>query len=545
MTSPILPRLAQLAAVSALLVFAVSLALHHPDPATGAEARYLASLAAIVLLSLSLAARTAPQVVVASSLGAVLLALPGAQGTRGGLFVAMLAIAVMWTTWQTFSRSSKPALAELAGLTIAWQALAKSDRLVDLQIDVRTAIWLIALPVAAAAATAWLARLRGGPVALVTFAPLLLLIPGVGVVPTAVLVIVAAAGAHRPAALSSACWVVVASAVALWRLPEVGPALLVLVAALVMFELPGWRWLPAAGAACWAATTGTPFDGSLPTVGWLLLAFPALTLCTRQRAPLAAAGLGLALTYSSGQDPANLAPAVALLAAAVPVGEERGGFQARWSLGLLFLGALAAAYPWLQRPMLDPPPSIVGQPVITLAIAALVAAWLAWRFRGRRFLAPVSSVLLLTGAWFLVPAPARSLLGGDPVLVSAEANQWQGAVDARVVRSVTVDSFLSRSGELESGQAIGAIRLWNSSGELREFVLQQGVHTADWTAGRTVGAESPTPWISWVAPDGRLAQRYRTTWRLDPPFAAERLEFVSSPGLPGDPELAILSVVVR
>lgn len=312
MTRQLPLRLAQLATALALVFFAASVARHHPDAATAAEARFLAVLAGIVLLALSISARFAPAVVASGPLIALALFLPAAEGSRGALIGVILVVAVGWSTWRTFIGVDLPRLTDAAAVALAWQALARGERMLTLELTPGTAVSLLALPLAAAAATVWLARDHGAARALVALSALLLLIPGTGVVPVAVLALLAAGAGGRASSLPNAALIVATSAVAISRLPAAGVPVLILVGALALGQRAGWRWLPVAGAGVWALTQWLPTQWPPPSMAhaaWLGFALPAAFLTTRDRWPFAAAGLSLALAYGGGE-PAALAPAV-------------------------------------------------------------------------------------------------------------------------------------------------------------------------------------------------------------------------------------------
>ncbi|MCZ6508205.1 MAG: hypothetical protein O7A04_09210, partial [Acidobacteria bacterium] len=357
MTRQISHRLAQLATVGSLFVFARRLAAHHPDGATAAEAEYLALLVATVLLGLALSARTAPAIVSGGALIGIALCLPAAQGTRATLIVALLASMIAWCTWWAFASSRKVAFSEVGGIAIAWQALMRSDRLLDLRLEPGTAVWLVALPLVAAGAAVWLARQHSAVAGLVLLAALCVLIPGLGIVPVAVLLVAAALGARPEVSRAGDAVALGACVLAIWREPEVAPALLALVTALALAHHTRWRWLAPAAALAWAATrilqSGSVEPGAT-MLGWILLGLPLALLGGPDRRPLALTGLALAVAAAGGE-PVILAPAVALLALAVPTEGGARRLQAAWSLVLLTAVAMAAAYPWLRRPLVDPP----------------------------------------------------------------------------------------------------------------------------------------------------------------------------------------------
>ena len=556
MTRQITHRLAQLATASTLIVFAWSLALHHPDAASAREAGQLAVLIAAVLLALSVSSRTAPAVVTGGGLIGFALCLPAAMGTRGALVGALLTATVAWCTWRAFAGGRAVRFLDVAAVAIAWQALLRSDRLLDLSPQPASVLWLsgwlLALPLVAAGAATLLARRRGGPAAFTVLAMLIVLIPGAGVVPVAALVVIALTRLDGPSSAATALGSTVACSVAIWRLPSSAPALLILAASLALNRFAGWRWLPAVGSVAWAlgrwAILGAG-EGVGTTLGWLLLGLPlALSAGSTQR-PLALAGLGLALGSASDADPALLAPAVALLALAVPIDSWRQRLQAGWSLAILSGFSTAAAYPWLRRPTLDLPSHVAGVPVLAIGLLIVVASLIATRMiRLRPPLRPLwaGPLLLLLGLGLASSLRSSApLLTSEAIVLSAKSAVWQTPIGPESVRSLTIDSFLTRSGGIASGRVVAVVRLVAADGERRELSLRHGEQTADWAARRLGRDDAPPPWLSWVAPDGSLAQRYRVTWSLPSPFPAERLEIVRRNDLPPDLELALLQVSSR
>lgn len=544
MTRQLPLRLAQLATALALVFFAASVARHHPDAATAAEARFLAVLVGIVLLALSISTRLAPAVVASGPLIALALFLPAAEGSRGALIGALLVAAVGWCAWRAFMGVSPPRLADAAAVALAWQALARGERLLALELTPATAVWLFALPLAAAAAAVWLARDHGGARALVAFSSLFLLIPGAGVVPVAVLALLAAGASGRASALPNAVLIVAASAVAISRLPAAGLPLLILVGALALGQRAGWRWLPAAGAVVWALTQWPP--ASMAHAAWLALALPAAFLTTRDRWPFVAAALAVALAHGGGE-PAALAPAVGLLALAVGPSPARERWQAGWSLALLGMVALLACYPWLRRPALDLPSHLASWPVAALvlpaiALAALVGRDVRWPRWARTTTAGLLLAALAATAFLL---PGRSLLRGDAVTLTAQNVRWSSRLSGKPLRQLTMDTFLTGGGDLEPGLEVATVRLLGPGGARRDLVLRYGEHTADWSAHRLDPATSPEPWISWLAADGTRAQRYRAVWNLESPLPARRIEILRPAELGETPRLAVLWVSVR
>jgi hypothetical protein len=544
MTRQLPLRLAQVATALALVFFAASVARHHPDAATAAEARFLVVLVGLVLLALSLGARCAPAVVASGPLVALALFLPAAEGSRGALIGLILVAAVAWCTWRSFMAESTPRLADAAAVALAWQALARGERMLALDLTPATLVWLLALPLAAAAASTWLAREHGGGRALIALSSLLVLIPGAGIVPVAVLALLAAGASGRASALPNALVIVAASTLAILRLPAVGLPVLILVGALALGRRAVWRWLPATVAALWALSLWPP--PSTTHVAWLALALPAAFWTARDRWPLVAAALALALAYGAGE-PAALAPAVGLLALAVGPSPARERWQAGWSLVALGVVALLAGYPWLRQPVLELSSHLAGWPVIALVLPAIALVALAGsesrRPRWARAAASGLVLAFLAACAFLLPG--RTMLRGEPVTLTAESATWSSPLDGKPVRRLTLDTFLTDGADLDSGLEVATVRLSSADGAARDLVLRIGEHTADWSSHRRDRAAAPRPWITWLAAGGARAQRYRTIWRLETPLPASRIEIRRHADLGEAPQLAVLWVGAR
>lgn len=553
MTRPITQRLAQLATAGAVAAFAWSLAHHHPDPSTAAESGFLALLLGITLTALALSSRTAPAVVPGGALIALALCLPAAEGTRGALVMVLLVATVAFATWRTLAVGGRVAFLDFAALAIAWQGIARSERLFEWQgISSHSLIWLLAFPLAAAAAAWWHSRSHGGTNTLILLAAICTLAPGLGVVTVAVLVATAALTGERGRSWQAAAVAAGACVVALWWLPAVGPALLVLVAVLALRHFPVGAWLPVAGALAWAVATIVATGGSFQALGWLLLALPLAALAPAATRTLLLAALALALAHGPGAEPTLLAPALALAVLAMPRERSARRLQAGWSLTLLAFASVTAAYPWLRHPLAEPTPGLwplalgAGAVALGYLVVQRAAQWRAiplWR-----------TAMVLLGVIALIAAwrqPQRHNV--EPIVLTSEQDTWESVPAAGTLGTLTVDSLLSGGHALRPGQPVAYLLLTAAGGSQQRLVLRYGQHTADWSARRQrpVAGEhalqmpSVPPWLTWYAGAGSLAQRYRATWRLDQPVAAERLALVRAHDLAPEVELTILSVATR
>jgi hypothetical protein len=541
MTFQLSQGLARFATAGAVVALAASLAAHHPDAATASESGFLALLCGLVLAALAFGRRTTPATVVGGALVAVALWLPAAEGSRGALIGLLLVVTVGWATWRTLATTERATWLETAAVVLAWQALLRSERLLHFAWTPRTAVWLLALPLAAALALWWHGRQADGPPALVLLAALAGLGPGWSVLAVAVLVIAVTLTSERLPTWPAATLATAAGATAIWWQPAAGPSLLVLITALSWRRHAFARWLPALGALAWVGL-GALDDPSVGALAWLVASLPLALLAPRAERPLLAAALVLALAPAPAA-----APALALAALTLPATGPWRRLQAAWSLGLLAALAVAAAYPWLRQSPAAPPFAVSSEMLALAAAAALTAGALALTYHRSARLpsrsAPLALGAVLVGGAMLAPAPP---LISDPVVLSRSEPALQVALPAGEVSELTLDSFVSGSGSLESGRSVARIHLTSGDGSRREIDVRLGQHTADWAARRLGGpAAIPTVWLSWLAADGTLAQRYRARWTLDSPIAVRGLEIERPDDLPPTVEVAILAVSLR
>jgi hypothetical protein len=538
MTHPTTHSLARLLAAAGVIVLGRTLTAHHPDPATAAESGFLTLWAGGVLGSLVLCSRATGAVVAASLWCAVAFGLPGAAGTRGALVAAALVAVASWSTWRSLAGEGAVRWGDALGLAFAWQALLRGVELAAGPSTLETVIDLAGPPILLAAAAVHLGRAAGRERVLVALAPLVLLAPGLTLVPAAALMALAVAGADRPPTWRETAAVGGAAALAVGQSAAVGVPLLVLVGALACRHHRGWRWLPALAAVGWAVGR-SPVD--LAAGAGLLLAVPFAVLAPRERWPCLAAACALGLGTGSLGDPTALAPAAALLAASVPEAKNLRR-QAAWGLGLLTIGSLAATYPWLRHPFHQLPDRHLGLPVPVLVLIALAGLWLLSRRPGATRPAwMLGLAAAVAAAPFL--APVQTLME-TPVVLDAETDAWRAVPPLAPIERLSVDSFLMNAGDAGDGSVVATVRLFTVDGEVLERPLRLGTDTADWAARRG-GRSGPQPWLTWVAADGSLAQRYRTDWHLARARRIERLEITRAGESPSPLELALLQVVVR
>ncbi len=552
MTRPLTQRLAQFATAGAVTAFASGLARHHPDGSTAAESGFLALVLGITLGALALSGRTASAVVPGGVLIALALCLPAAEGTRGALVMALLVATVGFATWRIVAGEPRPAFLDIAALAIAWQCLLRSARLLEWQgYSPRSMVWLLGLPLAAAVAAWWLGRRHGGLNVLVLLAALATLAPGLGVVPVAVLVVVAALTGEHGRSWQAAAVATGAAVVAIGWMPPVAPAMLVLVAALALRHVGRGAWLPAAGALGWALVTIIATGGSFNAIaglGWLLLTLPLVALSPPATRPLALAALALALTHGSAAEPALLAPAWALAALALPIERSSRGLQAGWSLALLAFVAVSASYPWLRRPLGE---WLAGTDLLVLGVSALVLGVAVVYAAQKRPAAQLwSTALVLFGLILAIAVQRRpQRLNIEPIVLTVGNQTWEADAPEGAVRALEVGSLVNGSQTLSPGQPIAYLLLETVGGGRQWQALRYGRDTADWAARRHVEQGQtpsfPPPWLTWFGGDGSLAQRYRGEWQLASPLALEHIGLVRAKELAPEVEITILSVAAR
>ena len=363
------------------------------DPAT-AETRYLALLAGALLLclgGLAGAARVGRRLVAVVSTLAVLAvwALPPGP-TRGATVVALLVagLALAFAERSAAARTGAATLSEPAGpwrfaealsvllpAAIALQVLARSDRLLALELTPRLAAGLLGLPLVAAAAAAALAARRGRDAALLAAASAVL-VSGAGIA-------AGAAGGLAAVALADA----------------------------------GWGWRRARRGAAAEEGADPRVGRRRETIAWLALAGVVASVALRD--PWAAAVAAGAAALLAPSVPVRLLAGAAALGAAL-VGPGAGWEAAgeRAALALLVLPALV----WAALP----PRSARRVLTETLPAAALLAAAARCGASPAAMAAPLALLVLLVAR----PAPDEPAAdpGPDPAL--APQRVWSGALVA-------------------------------------------------------------------------------------------------------------------
>ncbi|MDX1502126.1 MAG: hypothetical protein R3325_07170, partial [Thermoanaerobaculia bacterium] len=538
-----------LATPLALLLFLFAFARAVDDPASAAELGYLAVLATAVLVPLAClpdrmrwGLETTAVLVAAAA-----IALP-AGDLRGAAIGLLLTACAALELFRLAGCDEPPPWAAVAAAALALQMIFRSGRLLTPELDLRTLVGLLGLPLAGAVATRFLWGSLGRRSA--TAAGLLLaMAPGWRVAPTLTLGALAAAVAlpgsrllpaaparSRDAPLDprlpvGAALAAVVVAASLWR-PAFGPLLLLAAAVLRARERPAVELRLAALALGLALLPAAPqgWEGVLPAASLWLLLLPTAALIGPRRWPAlaAAAALGLAGHRWLAEPAAAWGPAVgttALLLVLPPAAER---LQRLWTGALLFGGALLACYPWLRAEPLAVALDRVGlapAPVPAVAVMAGVVAFaLALEGLPYRWVHPVrpaaaGAVALFVGALVSLPPPAVAPLGRTAFVLDQASPGRQAAVDPPVtVSEVVADTYLSNAAGLAAGTPVARVRLIGESGASVTWEILAGRDTGEWAARRPdvaalPGLSPPAPWLSWVAAEGFFGQRYRARHR--------------------------------
>lgn len=567
-------------AVAAMAAFA---AWQASAPAA-AETAYLALLAGALLVCLGGLApptRGGRRLVAAASTLTVLAVwtLP-AGSVRGAAAVALVVAALALAfagrvAWTDRRGSAVPAhlrwrgteaFAALLPAAVALQLLARSDRLLAVELTPRLAAGLFGLPLVAAAAVACLAARRGRDAALLAAgAAVVVSGGGIGAGAAGGLAVLALAdvgwglrGARRVATDPAAPGLASGSGPGGWgREAVVWAALVAVLAALAVFRDPGTAAVAAGAAALLApaaAVRGTAGAAALaaalfaPAAGWavagdrLALAVAVLPAVAWTALPprlprrvLTEALPALALLVAAarcGGTPAATAVPLALLAllaarpatgAATP--DPALAPQRAWSAVLVPLTALLAAFPWLRTVPAGDALALFGlgggAGDAAVAVAAAVVLGLAAR---TTWLAPPSgwlhrpaawtaAVLVVAAAAALPPGPVVPLLADGEVALDASRPElvvaFGPAADGgrSAVGSLVVVSNLSHAADVPDRRPVATVRLLAGDGAAAEWTLLAGRDTAEWAARRpdvaaAAAHPAPEPWLASVAPEG-------------------------------------------
>jgi hypothetical protein len=560
--SDLLRLLTPLAALAAMVAYGL-----REGGAAGAESAYLALLAAAVLLP---AGFLAPWPALELGLGSVLATaavwiLPAGPG-RGAAVVLVLAAALAVAAGRRIASSATspqgPAL--FIPLALGLQVLLRGELLFAPALAARTAVALVALPVAGGLAVSLLARRHGTPLALLAGGTALALAPGFNVACTLALLALAAGDVLARERAGSAAKVTAGAvllAVVAW---DPGPGIVAGVCALAL-----WRPRIALGLALAAAAGLAAFFHETWTgVGLQLLLLPLLvpTAILPAKGRIEAVGVAALMTATVPLTPgaAALAAPLALATLAALAGRRDPAFtmpQRVWTGAALGGTVLLASYPWLRAEPLASALALLGRPlgpVLTAAVGGgfLLLAGLGTAL-GRRWEAPLRSVRLagLAAALLglaLVAALPRSGAGlvapEIPVVLDAGHPAWEAAVAGPVVGRLSVDSNLSHSAGLAPGTPVAVARFHDPAGRDAEWTLRVGEETGEWALRRPdverTGASAPPPWISWVAGDF-FAQRYRAQWTLPRAMRPARVRIERVAGAPPDLAMALYGVELQ
>jgi hypothetical protein len=533
----------------------VAYAAREADPAALAEGRFLALVAASVLLA---AAALAPAPAWEPGLGAVLAttivwALPAGPG-RGAALGLLLAAVLALAAARRLAREL-PGLPFEAAVPLAFgvQILLRGDLLFAPDLGLRTLVALLALPVAGAAAVAVLAQRHGGGRALVAAGTALLLAPGWNVAVTLALVALAAGDLlGRPALakpVRAAALLVLLAPIA-W---QPGPGLAAAAAGLALAwpRLALGLSLPLA-AALWLAWP-QPVDVRFEQIFWIPLLLPAVLVEDRERIWILPTAVLLAAATPPIPDASPLAAALGL-AALAQRGEGWAAVPQRtWTGALVFGACLLASYPWLRGEVLVAVLGIFGLApgrvgaVIVAGVWLVIAGLSASRGEGWRAGAVLTSLVLFLAVLLHIPPAGRPLLPAGSVVLDAAHPVWETGISGEI-GGVVLESSLSNGSALAAGTPVAVARLRGPDGADRVWTVRAGVETGEWAARRpdveqSSRLRSPASWISFVAGDF-FGQRYRAGWRLSEAGRFARLRIERSPGLPADLVFALHQVEV-
>jgi hypothetical protein len=562
--SDLLRLLVPLAALAAMVSYAA-----REGGSGGAESTYLAVLAAAVLLP---AGFLAPWPAFELGLGAVLATAavwvlspgPGRGAAMVLVLAAVLAVAAGRRIASAATSPQGPAF--FIPLALALQILLRGELLFAPALAARTAVALVALPVAGGLAVSLLARRHGTALALLAGGTALALAPGSNVACTLALLALAAgdvlARESAGRAAKVAAGMVLLAAVA-W---DPGPGTVAAVCGLAL-----WRPRIALGLAlATAAGLALFFHETWSGVGLQVLLLPLLVPAALLpgKGRIAAVGVAALMTATVPLTPGAAALAAPLALAVLAIRRDAAFVvpQGVWTGAALGGTALLASYPWLRAEPLATALSLLGRPLgpgLTAMVAGgfLVLAGVGTALR-RRGEEPLRSVRLAgLAAAFLALALLAALPGTgtgivapeSPVVLDAGHPVWEArlagpAGNVAAVAAVVVDSTLSNSAGLAAGTPVAVVRFRDRGGRSAEWTLRAGEETGEWALRRPdvarTGASAPPPWVSWVAGDF-LAQRYRARWTLPGREHPVLLRIERAAGVPPELAVALYGVEVR
>lgn len=554
---------ALLALGSGLALAALASALD--EPTARAETAYLALWVTAVLLPAGLALPRAPFAIGLAGLAVELAAWLLPTGPQRGAAVALvLAGGLALATAQGLEpraftvRSPRLPLLALAMAGLFSSGLALQPQLGTVLLTALAPAWLTGMAAASLAETrAWTGLLTAAAVIVAAggpgwFAAIALAALAVGEqtrlgrlrLSVSLPLLVCAVLPLRDQPLA-ACGVVAAGAALAWPRPAVRLALsgLMLAAAL----LPD----PTHPASLGLLVAMIPLVPLVPL---------AASHSTEREGALAACLLSALVAWVGGDAALPAAAGLAVLASAPRGAALR--LQAGWTGWLLAASALAAAYPWLRGEptssalaLWSLPTTASGYGLLALLAPLLVgAAAIALgsapgplgEATSRRFAPLLPALALLALA---VRAPARPLLGAQPVVLDQGRSAWTSATEQGPIAVVVVEAALSNSTALPDGAAVASVRLRSADGHVEERPLRVGHELDEWAARRPdVAATRPSSanaWTSWVPPGGGFfAQRYRARLAFSPAMATE-VEIRRLDSVPASLALALYRVEVE
>lgn len=517
------------------------------------------------------------------------------RGRSGELsWTALLAVAAVWIAYQGPSRGAVVSAVLLAGLTVsavrsllaedgAWhrdgrlglgaaaalalglQLATRCDLLLAPLLAPRTLVSLLALPVAAGWAVSLLSARFGARRALFAGGSAALLAPGWTVTSTLALGALAAgvviADRDRPKALR---WGT-AALVALLPWWSFAKGLLFAVAGLSMLGLSltaaPLLLVAVALVAVKSPLAQVPLAAIREWVGAVVLVPAALVAPPDGRFRVRLGGLlALAAALVSGV-PEAMAAGIALAALGMPTAGAVATLQGAWSAVAVIGVALLSAYPWVRQDPIGDLTGLLGassEPVALLTVLAGVVGLGLLTDRlpplvPRQWLHPLPlACLLALGPMAQSLGPSTLLVDSyGPVVLAGGSLPWRAELDGPV-KTVVIDSHLTRGATLVPGRSVAAVQLVDGTGVVRaEWTLRAGLDTGEWAASRADLASrddvvAPPPWISSVAPGGDFfAHRYRARFTVSAGLPGTRLVIERDPELPAEVVLSIYRVELR
>jgi hypothetical protein len=562
--SEILRILAPLAALASMASFAA----READPAGAAESACLAMMAVAALLPAGfLAPWPAYEVGIGSTLAAAAVwALPPGPGRGAALMVLLVSTLAVTAGRALHSRFSGGEwgreVSLLVPLALGAQALLRGGLLFAPPSPFRLAVALVALPVAAGLALSVLARRHGMALALIAGGTAAVLAPGFNMASTLGLIALAAGSVLTSdktgpggkvlawiALLAPLAWAPAPGAVAVvCGLALRRPRIAIGLAAVMMAGLV-WYFHPS-------------MPGIARQAVWLFLLVPAAILPGRERIAAVLTALLLAGTLPPVPGAAALAAPMALAALSLRRDAAFLVPQGVWTGAMAAGTALLSGYPWLRaEPMpaylalfgLAPGPALA---VVVVCVALVLTGLGIWMGRGwgeplrSVRLTGLAAACLVLGLLVGLPDFGTPLLApAVPVVLDAGHPVWESPVSGHAVRSVVVESSLSNGAGLAPGTPVAIVSLRHPEGTGANWVLRAGEGTGEWAARRPdvahAGVKAPGPWVSWVAGELFLGQRYRARWTLERPESVSSLRIERAPGVPPDLAVAVYQLEIR